>query len=148
LTRSQSISEPFEEIALGHLDDLYRAALRLCGGDSRAAERLVEDAVLDCHRRYRQYAGRPSPRLWLLQSLFRASADAPTVEQDPVLRALDLLPRPRRDAVLLVDCLETSSAGGAEVLGLSPEAFAGLLAEGRRDLLKQPGIDAAAGGIS
>src|SRR5215210_5728868 len=58
----------FDDEALPHLDALYRVALRLTAGPSRA-EDLVQDTRLKAYRSWRQYRPGTNAKGWLLTIL-------------------------------------------------------------------------------
>ena len=61
-------SESFEEIALPHLDTVYRAAVAICGRQ-REAEDLVQDTFLKAFERFELFEKGTNCKAWLLQIL-------------------------------------------------------------------------------
>jgi RNA polymerase sigma-70 factor (ECF subfamily) len=68
-------SEPraFEELLSQHLDAMYRAALRLCGGRRSDAEDLLQDAVLRAFHAYDELRDPAAARAWLFTILARTN---------------------------------------------------------------------------
>ena len=61
-------SESFEEIALPHLNAIYRAAVAICGRQ-REAEDLVQDTFLKAFERFELFEKGTNCKAWLLQIL-------------------------------------------------------------------------------
>lgn len=61
-------SESFEEIALPHLNTIYRAAVAICGRQ-REAEDLVQDTFLKAFERFELFEKGTNCKAWLLQIL-------------------------------------------------------------------------------
>jgi RNA polymerase sigma-70 factor (ECF subfamily) len=59
-------TETFEEIALPHLDTVYRAALAVCG-KRQEADDLVQDTFLKAFERFESFQQGTNCRAWLLQ---------------------------------------------------------------------------------
>ncbi len=61
-------SESFEEIALPHLDAVYRAAVAICGWQGEA-EDLVQDTFIKAFERFELFEKGTNCKAWLLQIL-------------------------------------------------------------------------------
>ncbi|MBA2565446.1 MAG: sigma-70 family RNA polymerase sigma factor [Gemmatimonadetes bacterium] len=57
----------------GHLDALYRTALRFCGGEKPDAEDLLQDAVLRAFEAFRELRDPAAARAWLFTILTRTN---------------------------------------------------------------------------
>jgi RNA polymerase sigma-70 factor (ECF subfamily) len=124
----------FEAEALPHMNDLYRAALRLLLDSGKAAD-AVQETYLVAWKAFDRYQRNTNCRAWLFQILFnvvrherrgsfrwltgkdedfadlplRAPEPVPTTLSDgDILSALDRLPQQFREVVLLVDVEEFS----------------------------------------
>lgn len=62
----------FEAEALPHLDTVYRAALRLSGGNSAEADDLTQETMLRAFRSWESYQPGTNARAWLLTILRHA----------------------------------------------------------------------------
>lgn len=63
-----AMSESFEEIAMPHLDAVYRAAVTICGRQS-VAEDLVQDTFTKAFERFELFEKGTNCKAWLLQIL-------------------------------------------------------------------------------
>jgi RNA polymerase sigma-70 factor (ECF subfamily) len=61
-------SESFEEIALPHLNAVYRAAVAICGHRGQA-EDLVQDTFVKAFERFELFENRTNCKAWLLKIL-------------------------------------------------------------------------------
>lgn len=61
----------FEELLSEHLDALYQASLRFCGGREADAEDLLQEAVLRAFRGFNTLERAAAGRSWLFTILFR-----------------------------------------------------------------------------
>jgi RNA polymerase sigma-70 factor, ECF subfamily len=67
-------SEPgFEEEALPHIDDLFRAAVRLLLDHSKASD-AVQETYLVAWKSFHRYERGTNRRAWLFQILFNVTA--------------------------------------------------------------------------
>jgi RNA polymerase sigma-70 factor (ECF subfamily) len=132
----------FETEALPHMDDLYRAALRLLQDAGKAGD-AVQETFLIAWKSFGKYESGTNCRAWLFQILFNvvrherrswykwitgkeedaagAPLTAPTAVPEhltdgEILAALDRLPPRFREAVLLVDVEEFSYKEASEIL--------------------------------
>jgi len=132
----------FELEALPHMDDLYRAAARLLQDSSKAGD-AVQETYLIAWKSFSRYQSGTNCRAWLFQILFNvvrherrnwfkritgrdedlaeAQLAAPTpvpefLTDGDILAALDRLPLPFREALLLVDVEEFSYKEASEIL--------------------------------
>ena len=132
----------FEAEALPHLNDLYRAAVRLLLDQSKASD-AVQETYLLAWKSFQRYQPGTNCRAWLFQILFNVIrherrawfkwitgkeedlAQREIVAPQPVsqnltdgdiLSALDTLPVPFREALLLIDVEEFSYKEASEIL--------------------------------
>jgi RNA polymerase sigma-70 factor (ECF subfamily) len=132
----------FEAEALPHMNDLFRTAVRLLLDPSKAGD-AVQEVYLIAWKSYDRYERGTNCRAWLFQILFNvvrherrkwfkwvtgksedvaevdlvAPAAIPTVLTDgDILAALDKLPVPFREVLLLADVEEFSYKETAEIL--------------------------------
>jgi RNA polymerase sigma-70 factor, ECF subfamily len=132
----------FEAEALPHLDDLFRAAIRLLQDHGKAAD-AVQETYLVAWKSFNKFQRGTNCRAWLFQILFNVvrherrnwfkwitgkeedlgeaqlAAPTPTPESltDPdILGALDRLPVQFREVLLLVDVEEFSYKEASEIL--------------------------------
>jgi len=138
--RTARSAAAFEEEALPHMDDLFRAAVRLLLDQSKASD-AVQETYLVAWKSFHRYERGTNCRAWLFQILFNvvrherrnwfkwltgkaddlaesqlvAAAPIPESLTDrEILSALDKLPMQFREVLLLVDVQEFSykEAGG------------------------------------
>lgn len=134
----------FEAEALTHLDALFRVALRFVG-NAADADDLVQDTLFRAYQAWDQYEPGTNAKGWLiaiLRSVFindyrrdqrrrqildadgPAAPDNPTVRffedlvDDEVLRAIDALPLPYREVVVLRDIEDLQYEEIATMLGV------------------------------
>ena len=132
----------FEAEALPHMNDLYRAAVRLLLDQSKASD-AVQETYLLAWKSFQRYQPGTNCRAWLFQVLFNVIrherrawfkwitgkeedlAQREMVAPQPVsqnltdgdiLSALDTLPVPFREALLLIDVEEFSYKEASEIL--------------------------------
>jgi len=135
---------PFEVEALPHMDDLFRAAVRLLQDQGKASD-VVQETYLVAWNSFGKYQQGTNCRAWLFQILFNvvrherrtwfkwitgreedlaaAQLVAPVSIPDKltdgdILAALDKLPVQFREALLLVDVEEFSYKETSEILGV------------------------------
>jgi RNA polymerase sigma-70 factor (ECF subfamily) len=134
--------EDFEAEALPHLNDLYRAALRLLRDHGKAGD-AVQETYLIAWKSFHRYERGTNCRAWLFQVLFNVvrherrtwfkwvtgreddlstvplAAPPPVAESltdGEIISALDSLPAQFRDVLLLVDVEEFSYKEASEIL--------------------------------
>ena len=134
--------DKFEAEALPHMNDLYRAAVRLLLDQSKASD-AVQEAYLLAWKSFDRYQPGTNCRAWLFQILFNVVrherrawfkwltgkeedlAQRELVAPQPVpqsltdsdiLSALDTLPIQFREALLLIDVEEFSYKEASEIL--------------------------------
>ena len=157
-------TDEFEKAALPHLQDLYRAAVRLLG-DTTRAEDVVQEAYLQAWKSFDRFAPGTNCRAWMFKILIntihhyrrkwlnpRLVADseetleqtaAPTppipehITEEEILRALDRLPADYRTAVLLADVEEFSYKEIAGMLNVPIGTVMSRLSRGRKMLREQ-----------
>jgi RNA polymerase sigma-70 factor (ECF subfamily) len=139
----QSLSE-FETEAVPHLNDIFRAAVRLLLDQSRASD-AVQETYLLAWKTFHRYQRGTNCRAWLFGILFNVVrherrkrlkwitgakedfAEVDLVAPQPVsddltdgeiLAALDRLPVQYREVLLLVDVEEFSYKEASEILGI------------------------------
>jgi RNA polymerase sigma-70 factor (ECF subfamily) len=132
----------FETEALPHMDDLYRAAVRLLLDSSKASD-AVQETYLIAWKSFSRYEKGTNCRAWLFQILFNVvrherrkwfkcltgreedlaesqiAAPHPVPEDltdKDILSALDSLPLQFREVLLLVDVQEFSYKEASEIL--------------------------------
>jgi RNA polymerase sigma-70 factor (ECF subfamily) len=138
--RTARSAAAFEEEALPHMDDLFRAAVRLLLDQSKASD-AVQETYLVAWKSFGKYQQGTNCRAWLFQILFNVVrherrawfkwltgkeddlAESQLIAPEPIpegltdrdiLSALDKLPMQFREVLLLVDVQEFSykEAGG------------------------------------
>ena len=142
---AETIGQPidaFEAEALPHMQDLFRAAVRLLQDHGKASD-AVQETYLIAWKSFRRYERGTNCRAWLFQILFNvvrherwtwfkwitgaaedlaeaqlvAPAPLPTnLTDNAILAALDKLPSQFREVVLLVDVEEFSYKEASEIL--------------------------------
>jgi len=167
--------QSFEAEAMPHLQDLFRAAMRLTGDRTRA-EDAVQEAFLQAWKSFDRFEAGTNCRAWLFRILFHCvhhhrrkwfrfpvlketeefleanlPAPEPIPEQlrdDDILRALDQLAPDYRAVVLLVDVEEFAYKEASEILSIPIGTVMSRLSRGRKALREQLTSVAAAYGIS
>jgi len=154
--------EEFEAVALPHVNDLFRTAVRLIGDEARA-EDVIQDVFLTAWDRFHRFEAGTNCRAWLFQILFhclrhyrrkwlnrREVRDpeevlewvaagpevASALTDEDVLAALESVPAEYREVVLLVDVEEFSYKEAAGILGVPAGTVMSRLSRGRA-LLRQ-----------
>lgn len=132
----------FEAEALPHMDDLFRAAVRMLQDHGKASD-AVQEVYLVAWKSFGKYERGTNCKAWLFQILFNVvrherrnwfkwitgkeedlaeaqlAAPAPipdTLTDGNILAALDKLPAQFREALLLVDVEEFSYKEASEIL--------------------------------
>ena len=157
-------TDEFEKAALPHLQDLYRAAVRLLG-DTTRAEDVVQEAYLQAWKSFDRFAPGTNCRAWMFKILINtihhyrrkwlnprmvtdseeileqtAAATPPIPEQiteGEILRALAQVPADYRTAVLLADVEEFSYKEIAGMLNVPIGTVMSRLSRGRKMLREQ-----------
>src|SRR6266851_298555 len=145
-TEHNSITAPpmaaFETEALPHMDDLFRAAVRMLQDQGKASD-AVQEVYLVAWKSFGKYERGTNCKAWLFQILFNvvrherrnwfkwitgkeedlaqaqlvaAEPVAGTITERDILAALDKLPAQFREALLLVDVEEFSYKEASEIL--------------------------------
>ncbi len=165
--------EDFESEALPYWSDLYRTALRLLQQPARASD-AVQEAYLLAWRSFDRYQRGTNCKAWLFRILFNVvrherrswfkwitgtegdvseceTAAPPlvseTLRDDSILDALDALPVPFREVVLLVDVQEFSYKEAGEILKVPVGTVMSRLSRGRTLLRERLTPIAASYGI-
>jgi RNA polymerase sigma-70 factor (ECF subfamily) len=164
-------AEEFEAAALPHLDELFRAALRVTG-DRNEAEDLVQEAYLQAWKSFHRFEPGTNCRAWLYKILFNVIhhyrrkwfnsktvkesdeileatlAYEPPVPEDlsdeDVLAAFGRIPQSYREVVVLADVQELSYKEIAEALAIPVGTVMSRLSRGRK-LLRAELAEFAAG---
>ena len=159
--RGRSPGQEFEAEALPHLDELYRTAVRLLGGDRTEAQDLVQDVFAQAWKSFDRYEPGTNCRAWLYRILINkarhylrarytrkviplseGSGGVPEVSgglvpvperisDREVLNALDRLSAEHREIVLLADVQEFSYKEIAEILEVPVGTVMSRLSRGR-----------------
>ena len=127
------LAADFETEAMPYMNDLYRTANRMLDHQQKAI-----NAVKETYRRagnsvHRNQRGCDT-RLWLFQVLFRvvreeqrqwfawlSTRDGHEPTDNPILKAMDRLPQPLREVLLLVDAQEFSYRETSTILQIPIE---------------------------
>jgi RNA polymerase sigma factor (sigma-70 family) len=146
----------FESFFGEHHARLVRALL-LMTGDPTEAEDLAQEAFSRVYERWDRVAGLESPQGYLYRTALnlnrkrlrrlavhqRRSALARGAEVDPlaaaddrvmILAAVARLPRGQREALVLVEWLDLSTAEAGRILGIEPVSVRSRLMDARRNL--------------
>ena len=154
-------SGEFEAVAVPHLNDLYRTAVRLVR-DRTEAQDLVQQVYMQAWKAFHRFEPGTNCRAWLFkilinevrhyrrrwfntktvpegeQSLEETLAFEPSVpehlQDEDVLAALDEVPREFREVILLADVQEFSYKEIAEMLGVPVGTVMSRLSRGRKQL--------------
>lgn len=164
----------FEEEALPHINDLFRAAVRLLRDQSKATD-AVQETYLIAWKSFDRYERGSNCRAWLFQILFNvvrherrgwfkwitakdedlaeshivAPVPIPQVLCDKaILAALDTLPIQFREVLLLVDVEEFSYREASEILEIPIGTVMSRLSRARGLLRKQLASVARSYGLS
>lgn len=164
----------FEDEALPHMDDLFRAAVRLLLDQSKAGD-VVQETYLIAWKSFDRYERGTNCRAWLFQILFNvvrherrnwfkwittrdedladAQIAAPvpipqTLFDNDILAALDGLPIQFREVLLLVDVEDFSYKEASEILKVPIGTVMSRLSRARAVLRKQLAGVARAYGLS
>jgi RNA polymerase sigma-70 factor (ECF subfamily) len=157
-------SGEFERVALPHLKELYRTALRLLG-DGVKAEDAVQETYLQAWKSFARFESGTNCRAWLFKilvntihhhrrswfNLRRVKDSDEILDQTPacgppvpehiaegeILRALHCLPADYRAAVLLADVEEFSYKEISRILDVPIGTVMSRLSRGRRLLRAQ-----------
>ena len=154
-------SGEFETVAVPHLNDLYRTAVRLVRDRSEAQD-LVQQVYLQAWKAFHRFEPGTNCRAWLFKILInevrhyrRRWFNAKTVpegeqsfedtlafeppvpehlQDEDVLAALDEVPREFREVILLADVQEFSYQEIAAMLGIPVGTVMSRLSRGRKQL--------------
>ena len=140
-------AEVFESVAMVHVNDLFRTALRVTGSRPEADD-VVQETYLQAWKSFHRFQLGTNCRAWLYKILFHVMShrrrhwlrwnakfveddergleetlvyEAPvpeTLRDEDVLAALERLNRQHREVILLVDVEEFSYKETADVLGV------------------------------
>ena len=173
MPRSADRAADFEAEALPYNRDLYRAAMRMLQDAGKAGD-AVQETYLLAWKSFDRYERGTNCKAWLFQILFNvvrherrtwfkwltgreedmaeatlvAPAPLPTELADrEILAALDRLPAPFRDVLLLVDVEEFSYKDASEMLKVPIGTVMSRLSRGRGILRGQLGGVARSYGI-
>jgi RNA polymerase sigma-70 factor (ECF subfamily) len=156
-------ADEFEQVALPHLNDLFRTASRVLGDRTQASD-LVQETYLQAWKSFHRFTPGTNCRAWLYKILFHvihhhrrklyrmnlhvAREDEPTLEEtltfeapvrqdltdEEVLAALERLAPHYREIVLLVDVEELSYKEAADVLDVPVGTVMSRLSRARAQL--------------
>lgn len=150
--------QDFESATLPHLDDLFRAAVRLIG-DRTEAEDVVQDVYLQAWKSFHRFEAGTNCRAWLFKILFHVihhhrrkwfqvkilkeredvldealTSEPPIPEHlsdDEVLVAFQKIPQQYREVVLLADVQEFSYKEIATMFNIPVGTVMSRLSRGR-----------------
>ena len=151
----------FEKLALPQLNDLYRTASRVVRNGNQA-EDLVQETYLQAWKSFHRFEPVTNCRAWLYKILFhvihhywRGESSAKIVREseeilegmlayeppvpecitdEDVLAALDRVPRPFREVLLLADVQEFAYKEISDILNIPLGTVMSRLSRGRRHL--------------
>jgi RNA polymerase sigma-70 factor (ECF subfamily) len=157
--KSRARTEEFEAVALPHLDDLFRSAVRMVG-DRTEAQDLVQEVYLQAWKSFHRFEPGTNCRAWLFKILFHviqhhrrrwlnaktAQLEAEMLEEtvayeppiaehlrdEDILAAFQKIPGHYREVVLLADVQEFSYKEVAEVLQIPVGTVMSRLSRGRQ----------------
>ncbi len=156
-----TILDDFETLAMPHMNDLYRTARRMLGGETQA-EDAVQETYLQAWKSFHRFEQGTNIRAWLYKILFhvvqhhrRTAYRLVTVREEEefifdqlvyepavpeqicdeeVLRALDRVPENYRAVILLADVHEFSYKEVAATLSIPIGTVMSRLSRGRHML--------------
>ena len=162
--RESNREADFEEAALPHLDDLYRAASHIIGNRTEA-EDLVQETYLQAWKSFDRFEMGTNCRAWLFKILFHVIQHhrrkwfrikltgegdeifeqtlvyEPPVPQDltdeEILESFQKIPQQYREVVLLSDVYDFTYKEIGETLGIPQGTVMSRLSRGRRQLRAQ-----------
>ncbi|MEZ5401781.1 MAG: sigma-70 family RNA polymerase sigma factor [Bryobacteraceae bacterium] len=154
----------FETVAIPHLNDLYRTAIRMVGDPARA-EDVIQDVYLQAWKSFDQFEMGTNCKAWLYRILFNSvhhyrrkwfdarlvkepedileAAEAPPSPLPPelsdkhVLAALDRIPEDYRAVVLLADVEEFAYKEVASILRIPIGTVMSRLSRARKLLRRE-----------
>ncbi len=154
--RGKIEADDFEQVALPHLNELYRTAVRFVA-DRAAAEDLVQETYMEAWKCFHRFQKGTNCRAWLYKILLnkikhhrrkwfklkKESEEAlagllyePPVPEhlcdEEVLAALDKLPQYYREVILLADVQELTYREVAYILGVRVGTVMSRLSRGRK----------------
>lgn len=157
---ARGMMNDLKELFAGEIVHLRRFAFLLVGNDVRADD-LVQDTLEKAWRKRKSWRGTGTLRSWMFRILYRThinslrnerqsvefderwhttlSGDHPEsqemgIELDDFARALEVLPREQRTAVVLVGLKDFSYDAAAETLGVPVGTLRSRLFRGRENL--------------
>ena len=174
LSADPSQAERFEAEALPHLNNIFRAALRMVGDNARA-EDVAQEVYLQAWQSFQRFEPGTNCHAWLFKILFHCvnhdrrkwlrfrlmhesdvDTEANLVHIEPIperltdndiLGALDRLPSDYRAIVLIVDVEEFSYKDASQILSIPLGTVMSRLSRGRKLLREQLGEVARRYGI-
>jgi RNA polymerase sigma-70 factor, ECF subfamily len=174
LSAAPSPAERFEAEAMPHLNNIFRAALRMVGDDARA-EDVAQEVYLQAWKSFHRFEPGTNCHAWLFKILFHCVnhdrrkwlrfplmresevvTEANLVHIEPIperltdneiLVALDRLPPDYRAIVLIVDVEEFSYKDASQILSIPLGTVMSRLSRGRKLLREQLGEVARRYGI-
>jgi RNA polymerase sigma-70 factor, ECF subfamily len=174
LSADSSPTERFEAEAMPHLNNIFRAALRMVGDNARA-EDVAQEVYLQAWQSFHRFEPGTNCHAWLFKILFHCVnhdrrkwlrfplmqesevvTEANLVHIEPIpetltdndiLVALDRLPADYRAIVLIVDVEEFSYKDASQILSIPLGTVMSRLSRGRKLLREQLGEVARRYGI-
>ena len=174
LSADPSTAERFEAEAMPHLNNIFRAALRMVGDNARA-EDVAQEVYLQAWQSFHRFEPGTNCHAWLFKILFHCVnherrkwlriplmqeselvTEANLVHIEPIpegltdndiLVALDRLPADYRAIVLIVDVEEFSYKDASQILSIPLGTVMSRLSRGRKLLREQLGEVARRYGI-
>jgi len=156
--------ERFDAVAMPHMADLFRAAVRMTG-DRAQAEDVVQEVYLQAWKSFERFEPGTNCRAWLFKILFyclqhhrrrwfrfpflkdaaedietRVTYTAPLPEHltdQDILAALDRIPGDLRAAVMLVDVEDFSYKEAADIMNVPIGTVMSRLSRARKRLREQ-----------
>jgi len=133
------------------INDLYRTAIHLTAGNRSRAARMVRDAVTDVWQDETRISSTQNPKTSLFRALIRrgrqanswphcwwersiSAAFSDVTNEPEIIRALNALPLPLREAILLVDGMGFRYPEACAALDVDRKTLVSRLHEARTDL--------------
>ena len=140
-----------------YLNDLYRTAVHLTAGNRHRAAQIVRAAVKDVRHRGTWPSGMESPKTSLFRALIRrgrqanswphrwwersiSTAFSDVTNEPEIIRAVDALPLPLREAILLVDAMGFRYVEACAALDVDRKTLASRLHQARTVLQLQAAL--------